>query len=266
MHIGGKMMKYYVVDAFAEKVFEGNPAGVCVMKEWLSDDLMQKIAIENNLSETAFAVKGTENYKLRWFTPGGEINLCGHATLATAFVIMNFYEKQLKTIHFETMSGKLTVNRTEDLYELDFPTLSSKEVPLTEQMIDALGMTPLESYLNRDLVFVLESEEAVNEANPDFSKLAQLTEGLGVIITAKGNHFDFVSRAFFPKLKVNEDPVCGSAHCGLIPFWAERLEKREMVARQLSSRGGTLYCKYEDSRVKMAGKAALYSIADLYID
>ncbi|CAH0210619.1 putative isomerase YddE [Peribacillus simplex] len=258
-------MKYYVVDAFAEKVFEGNPAGVCVMNEWISDDIMQKVAIENNLSETAFAVKGAENYKLRWFTPGGEINLCGHATLATAFVIMNYVEKQLKTIQFDTMSGVLTVNRKDDLYELDFPTVPSKEIPLTEQMIDALGTTPIEAYLNRDLLFVLESEEAVKNLSPYFSKLEQLPEGLGVIVSAKGNDYDFVSRAFFPKLKVNEDPVCGSAHCGLVPFWAEKLKKREMVARQLSNRGGTLFCKHEDTRVKMAGKAALYLIGDINI-
>ncbi|WP_342603111.1 PhzF family phenazine biosynthesis protein [Peribacillus sp. FSL E2-0159] len=258
-------MKYYVVDAFAEKVFEGNPAGICVMNEWISDDIMQKIAIENNLSETAFAVKGAENYKLRWFTPGGEINLCGHATLATAFIIMNYVEKQLKTIQFDTMSGVLTVNRKDDLYELDFPTVPSKEIPLTEQMIDALGTTPIEAYLNRDLLLVLDSEEAVKNLSPDFSKLEQLPDGLGVIVTAKGNDYDFVSRAFFPKLKVNEDPVCGSAHCGLVPFWAEKLKKRKMVARQLSNRGGTLFCKHEDTRVKMAGKASLYLIGDINI-
>ncbi|RUL53942.1 PhzF family phenazine biosynthesis protein [Lysinibacillus antri] len=258
-------MKYYVVDAFAEKVFEGNPAGVCVMNEWLSDDIMQKIAIENNLSETAFAVKEAENYKLRWFTPGGEINLCGHATLATAFVIMNYVETQLTTIQFNTMSGMLTVNKKEDLYELDFPSALSKEIALTEQMIDALGATPTEAYLNRDLLLVFESQEAVKNLSPDFAKLEQLPEGLGVIVTAKGETFDFVSRAFFPKLKINEDPVCGSAHCGLVPFWAEKLKKQELVARQLSNRGGTLYCKHEDTRVKMAGKAALYLIGDINI-
>lgn len=259
-------MKYYVVDAFAERVFEGNPAGVCVMNEWIPDDLMQKIAIENNLSETAFAVKGVESYKLRWFTPGGEINLCGHATLATAFVIMNYVEKQLKTIQFTTLSGVLTVNRQDDLYELDFPVAHSKRLSITEQIIDALGTTPIEAYLNRDALFVLESEETVKNLSPDFSKLEQLPDGLGVIVTAKGNNCDFVSRAFFPKLKINEDPVCGSAHCGLVPFWAEKLKKREMVARQLSNRGGTLYCKHEDTRVKIAGKAVRYSTADITIE
>ncbi|MFP5109523.1 PhzF family phenazine biosynthesis protein [Neobacillus sp. C211] len=258
-------MRYYVVDAFADKVFEGNPAGVCIMEEWLPEDTMQKIAIENNLSETAFAVKEEDGYRLRWFTPGGEINLCGHATLATAYVIMNYVETQLETVRFDTMSGVLTVNKINELYEMDFPAVVSKEFPVTKQMVDALGTTPIEVYLNRDFLLVLESEETVNNLNPDFSKLEQLPEGLGVIVTAKGNKYDFVSRAFFPKLKVNEDPVCGSAHCGLVPFWAERLKKSEMVARQLSSRGGTLYCKHEDTRVRMAGKAALYSIADINI-
>ncbi|MDR7236481.1 PhzF family phenazine biosynthesis protein [Neobacillus drentensis] len=258
-------MKYFVVDAFAEKVFEGNPAGVCIMNDWISDDLMQKIAIENNLSETAFAVKEAGHYRLRWFTPGGEINLCGHATLATAFTILNYYEKQLETVKFQTMSGELIVNKQDDLYELDFPSVPSEEISVTDQMISALGIVPKETYLNRDLFFVLESEEDVRNVSPDFAQLERIPEGLGVCVTAKGSEVDFVSRAFFPKLKVNEDPVTGSLHCSLIPFWAKRLEKQELVARQLSRRGGTLYCKHEDTRVKMAGRAVLYSVAVLNI-
>lgn len=259
-------MKYFVVDAFAEKVFEGNPAGVCIMNEWISDELMQKIAIENNLSETAFAVNESDHYELRWFTPGGEINLCGHATLATAFIILNYYDKHLDSVKFNTISGELTVNKKDDLYELDFPSVPSEGISVTDQMISALGIVPKESYLNRDLVFVLESEEEVRNVSPDFTKLEALPEGLGVCVTAQGSEFDFVSRAFFPKLKVNEDPVTGSLHCSLIPFWANKLGKEEMVARQLSSRGGTLYCRYEDTRVKMAGRAVLYSVAELNIE
>lgn len=259
-------MKYFVVDAFAEKVFEGNPAGVCIMNDWISDELMQKIAIENNLSETAFAVKEEGHYRLRWFTPGGEINLCGHATLGTAFIILNYYEKQLETVKFHTMSGELTVNKQEDLYELDFPSVPSEEISVTDQMISALGIVPKVTFLNRDLVFVLESEEDVRKVSPDFAQLERIPEGLGVCVTAKGSEVDFVSRAFFPKLKVNEDPVTGSLHCSLIPFWAKRLGKQELIARQLSSRGGTLYCKHEDTRVKMAGRAVLYSVAELNIE
>lgn len=259
-------MKYFVVDAFAQKVFEGNPAGVCIMNEWISDELMQNIAIENNLSETAFAVKEGAHYRLRWFTPGGEINLCGHATLATAFIILNYYENQLEIVKFHTISGELTVNKQGDSYELDFPSVPSEEIAVTEKMISALGIVPKETYLNRDLVFVLESEKDVRNISPDFAMLEALPEGLGVCVTAQGNEYDFVSRGFFPKLKVNEDPVTGSLHCSLIPFWAERLGKTEMVARQLSSRGGTLYCKHEGTRVKMAGRAALYSVAELNIE
>jgi PhzF family phenazine biosynthesis protein len=260
-------MKYYVVDAFAEKVFEGNPAGVCIMEEWIPEQLMQNIAAENNLSETAFAVKEAEGaYRLRWFTPAGEIDLCGHATLATAYVITNFYESNLERLLFQTMSGELVVVKKGELYELDFPSRMPENVTLTGQMIEALRVTPVEAYLSRDLMFVLASEEEVRCAAPDFSKLKELPDGLGVSITAKSDEYDFASRSFFPKLNVNEDPVCGSAHCNFIPFWADRLGKDELVARQLSSRGGTLYCKLAGDRVKIAGRAVLYAVADLQIN
>ncbi|MFE4144727.1 PhzF family phenazine biosynthesis protein [Peribacillus sp. YIM B13472] len=259
-------MKYYVVDAFAEKVFEGNPAGVCIMEEWLPDHIMQSIAVENNLSETAFAVKEGDSYRLRWFTPGGEIDLCGHATLATAYVIANYYENNVEEIKFQTMSGELVVVKKDELYEMDFPSRMPEALSLTDQMVEALGVKPVETYLGRDLMFVLEKEEDVLNASPDFSKLVKLPDGLGVLITAKSETYNFVSRCFFPKLNVNEDPVCGSAHCSFIPFWAKRLEMGEMVARQLSKRGGTLYCKLVGDRVKISGSAVLYSIADLQIN
>ncbi len=259
-------MKYYVVDAFAEKIFEGNPAGVCILEDWISESLMQKIAMENNLSETAFAVKNNDSYHLRWFTPAGEIELCGHATLATAYVLLNYYEQDTNTVMFDTLSGILTVYRTDDLYEMDFPAVPSEKLAITAQMIEALGITPLEAHKNRDLLFVLDSEEDVEKLKPDFSKLQEFPEGLGVLVTAKGDHFDFVSRAFFPKLNVNEDPVCGSAHCSLIPYWANRLNKNEMIARQLSDRSGIVHCKLEGPRVKLAGKAALYSIGTIFLE
>ncbi|MGK9430288.1 PhzF family phenazine biosynthesis protein [Bacillus atrophaeus] len=258
-------MKYYVVDAFAENLFEGNPAGVCIMKEWIPDELMQQIAAENNLSETAFAVKEGESYRLRWFTPADEIDLCGHATLATAYVIANFYESNVEEIKFQTISGELVVVKKGELYEMDFPSRMPKEISLTEEMVEALGVKPVEVHLGRDLMFVLEKEEDVLNASPDFSKLKELPNGLGVSITARSEKYDFVSRAFFPKLNVNEDPVCGSAHCNFIPYWAKNLSKNEMVARQLSKRGGKLYCKFEGDRVKISGSAVLYSIADLQI-
>jgi len=258
-------MKYYVVDAFAEQLFEGNPAGVCIMKDWISDDTMLNIAAENNLSETAFAVKEGEGYRLRWFTPAEEIDLCGHATLATAYVLANYYEKNCDQITFQTMSGELVVVKKGDLFEMDFPSRMPEEFTLTEQMVEALGARPVETYLGRDLMFVLEHEKDVQHASPDFSKLKQLP-GLGVSITAKSQKYDFVSRSFFPKLNVNEDPVCGSAHCNFIPFWTNRLGKNKLVARQLSKRGGTLYCELVGDRVKISGSAVLYAISDLQIN
>lgn len=238
-------MKYYVVDAFAQKVFEGNPAGVCIMENWISNDLMQHIAIENNLSETAFAVKEGDHYRLRWFTPAEEIELCGHATLATAYVIANFYEPGSEHFTFHSLGGELTVIKKGELYEMDFPSRMPALATLTPDMVEALGVTPVETYLSRDLMFVLETEDQVRDLKPDFSKLKSLADGLGVTVTAKGSNYDFVSRSFFPKLNVNEDPVCGSAHCNLIPYWEERLGKQEMVAKQWSSRGGILYCQLQ---------------------
>ncbi len=259
-------MKYYVVDAFAEKVFEGNPAGVCIMEEWISDDLMQKIAIENNLSETAFAVKNESGYHLRWFTPGKEVDLCGHATLATAYVISNFYEKNIQGIKFQTKSGELIVNRTNNLYEMDFPSRMPDPIDITDQMSEALGIRPVEAYLSRDLILVLDTEDDVKNAKPDFSKLKLLPDGMGTLITAKGDDYDFVSRCFFPKITINEDPVCGSAHCNFIPYWAKKLGKDKMIAKQLSDRGGVLFCRNAGERVSISGSAILYSIADILID
>lgn len=258
-------MKCYFVDAFAEKVFEGNPAAVCILENWPSDDLMQLITKENNLSETAFAVKEGDKYHLRWFTPGGEIDLCGHATLATTFVLSEFYDKEVSKFVFKTLSGDLTVVKHGELYEMDFPIRMTAKLVITDEMVGALGVTPVEAYLGRDLMFILKEETEVLNAKPNFSALKELKNGLGVILTAKSKQFDFVSRAFFPKLNVNEDPVCGSAHCQLIPYWSEQLNKKEMVARQLSERGGTLYCKLDDERVSISGYATLYSIAELQL-
>ncbi len=258
-------MKCYHVDAFAEKPFEGNPAAVCVLDKYPSDELMLKIAQENNLSETAFAVKEGENYHLRWFTPGGEIDLCGHATLGTAYTLFTFFEKDTESITFNTMSGPLTVVKKGDLLEMDFPTYELKEVPVTDAMEAALGVRPAEAWLGRDLVMVLDDEAAVPMLQPDHSKLVEL-DGLLQHITAKGSEFDSVSRSFCSKLAVPEDPVCGSGHCHIVPLWAAKMGKDAIVARQASKRGGTLYCEMQGERLTMAGKAALYSIAELYIE
>lgn len=258
-------MKQYVVDAFTDHVFAGNPAAVCVMDKWLSEDVMMKITCENNLSETAFTVKEGDRYHLRWFTPGGEIDLCGHATLGTAYVIMNFIEPELTKVSFDTMSGELIVERKGDLYEMDFPSYELKPVDVTEDIVDALGVTPKEAYMSRDCLCILEDEEQVRNLKPDMDKLLK-TEGLLMHVTASGEDYDCVSRSFAPKLNVTEDPVCGSGHCHIVPYWADRLGRNEIKAYQASKRGGELYCTVEGEHILMAGKAALYSEAEINID
>lgn len=258
-------MKQYVVDAFTDKVFGGNPAAICVMDEWLSDELMMDITKENNLSETAFAVKEGADYKLRWFTPGGEINLCGHATLATAYVITQFIEPQSTKVNFHTLSGMLTVEKKGDLFVMDFPAYELKSVAVTDEMTEALGVKPLEAYIGRDLLCILDSEESVKDIKLNLDKVKKL-DGLLLHVTAMGMDFDCVSRSFAPKLDVPEDPVCGSGHCHIIPLWANKLEKNVLTAYQASQRGGTLYCEYQGDRVKLSGKAALYSVGDINIE
>lgn len=231
-------MKQYIVDAFAEKVFEGNPAAVCVMDEWLPEDIMQKIAVENNLSETAFAVKGGENYGLRWFTPGGEVELCGHATLATAYVIARFVEPGCARVCFDTLSGLLTVSRDGERLTMDFPSFDLRKIEVTPEMVAALGgVVPVEAYLGADGVCVLESEAQVRSVVPDQAIIRRM-EGTCLHITARGEAYDCVTRSFAPKCNVAEDPVCGRGHCHVIPYWAQRLGKRELRAYQASARGG----------------------------
>ena len=280
-------MKQYIVDAFTDKVFSGNPAAICILDEWLSDEIMLSIAKENNLSETAFAIKqetkdsvNVIHYKLRWFTPGGEIDLCGHATLACAFVIMNYYEKNLKTVIFDTLSGKLTVNRKNgDLYELDFPAYDLKKVEITDEMIELIGKKPTEAYLGRDLMCVFDDEEFILSANLDSEKIKKL-DGLLLHITALHSNYslnskiknttdkiDCISRSFAPKLNVYEDPVCGSGHCHIAPYWIKKLQKENLTAYQASKRSGTLYCSLANNgRMKMSGKAALFAISEIFYE
>lgn len=257
-------MKCYVVDAFTKEVFKGNPAAVCVLDQWLPDELMKNIAIENNLSETAFTVKEGDKWHLRWFTPGGEIDLCGHATLGTSFVLANFVEPDAAKYVFTTLSGDLVVTRKDGLFSMDFPAYDMKPVLVTEAMTEALGVRPAEAYLARDLLCVLENEDQVFQCRPDLEKMKKL-DGLLCNITAKGTKYDTVSRSFAPKLNVTEDPVCGSGHCHVVPVMAEKLGKNDLVCYQASKRGGELYCHLENGRIAMAGYATLYSEADLKI-
>ncbi len=257
-------MRFYQVDAFAERPFEGNPAAVCVMDRWLPDDVMLKVAIENNLSETAFAVGSDGHYELRWFTPGGEINLCGHATLATSYVIMNHVEPGLDHVDYDTMSGHLGVDREGDMYVLDFPRIPTHPYELRDDMVEALGIEPSEVWIGeRDPIFLLDSEEEVRNLDPDINKVKSLPEGLGAFVTAKGKDCDFVSRSFWPKLNVPEDPVCGSMHCSLADFWQKRLGKVEFTAHQVSPRGGWLHVRCDGDRIRIGGKAALYAVFEV---
>ncbi|XP_026332005.1 uncharacterized protein LOC113239300 [Hyposmocoma kahamanoa] len=257
-------MIQYIVDAFAEQLFEGNPAAICVLDHWIEDDLMLKIAQENNLSDTAFTVKEKNGYRLRWFTPGGEIDLCGHATLATAFVIMNYVDKTLSNITFQTLSGELIVKKNQDLYEIQFPSYSLISIEVTKDMEKAIGFRPLEAWMGRDLVCVLQNEEQVESATPDLQKTKELP-GMLLHVTAPSAVFDCVSRSFAPKFNIPEDPVCGSGHCHIAPLWAQKLKKDIIIARQASRRGGTLQCKIKNDQVELAGKAALFSIGQLFI-
>lgn len=258
-------MKQYVVDAFTDRIFAGNPAAVCVMDKWPDDDLMQKIAIENNLSETAFCVKDGDSYRLRWFTPGGEVELCGHATLATAYVIFRFVEPTATLVRFDTLSGRLMVEKLGDLLTMDFPAFELAPLELTEVLTTALGVKPLEAYMGADIVCVLENEAQLRAVQPDQDVIRKL-DGVCLHITAPGDSYDCVTRSFAPKCGVAEDPVCGRGHCHVIPYWAKKLGKNELAAYQASKRGGVLYTRVEGERVILAGKAALFSEAEIFAE
>lgn len=257
-------MKQYIVDAFTDKLFAGNQAAVCVMDEWIPDELMQSIAKENNLSETAFTVKEGEVYHLRWFTPAGEIDFCGHATLGTSFVLFNYYCKDAERIEFKAQVGNLYVKRNGDLYEMDFPAYKCNQVPVTDEMEEAIGARPLEAYMDRDLLMVMENEDIIKEMKVNQAKLQEL-EGVCIAVTAKGTEYDTVSRVYAPELNIPEDPVTGSTHCMIAPFWAKRLDKNELVCYQASERTGVLYAQVTGDRVKISGKAVLYSTSELEV-
>lgn len=256
-------MKQYIVDAFTDKPFTGNPAAVCILDEWPTEESMMKLAMENNLSETAFLVKEEKGYHLRWFTPGTEVELCGHATLASAFVILNYYEPDSQMVQFNTLSGLLTVKRNGSLYEMDFPTYELKEIPVTDDMEKAFGIRPIKAVLGLDLVCVFETEDQVRTMNPDQAMLSKI-EGRLQNATAAGKDVDCVSRSFAPKLAVPEDPVCGSAHCQIVDYWSGEIGRTMIHAYQASKRGGHLYCKMQgNGRISISGEAVLVAIAEI---
>ncbi|MEP7376562.1 MAG: PhzF family phenazine biosynthesis protein [Chitinophagaceae bacterium] len=254
-------LKLYQIDAFTDKLFAGNPAAVVPLKKWLPDDLMQKLAMENNLAETVFfvpsSVKGAD-YDIRWFTPALEINLCGHATLASAFVIFTILKEKKRSVTFSSKSGLLTVKKKKDELRMDFPSWKPEKInDYPPGLKEVLGVNEIvAAYRYRDLLIELNKEEDVVNAKPDFTALKKMGEK--VIITAPGKSVDFVSRFFAPIAGIDEDPVTGSAHSQLIPFWSEKLDKSIMNAKQLSDRGGDIYCEQNGDRVNMGGKCVFY--------
>ena len=256
----------YQIDAFAEKPFSGNPAAVVLLDRWMETQTMQNIAFENNLSETAFLVKSNDVYEVRYFTPTIEVDLCGHATLASAYVLFELEGYSNKIIIFRTQNrGDLFVNKSNDIFMLDFPTDSFKEAKLQEELQKALDIQPEECFAGlNDLLLVYQSEDQIRKLTPNF-ELLKKSNARGIMITAKGNEVDFVSRFFAPASGINEDPVTGSAHTTLIPYWYGKLGKKQMTAQQLSARGGTIYCEFAGDRVKIGGKAIHYLTGTIII-
>jgi len=256
----------YQIDAFAHGPFTGNPAAVCVLTDPVTEETMQNIAMENNLSETAFITRGNGEWLIRWFTPAAEVDLCGHATLASGFVVLNILEPHSDEVIFRSrVMGLLTVRKRGDLLELDFPADTPGETELPAIIRESLGQAPKECHIGRsDYLLLYGSEDEILALKPDFRMLAG-TEARGVIATAPGKEADFVSRFFCPGIGIDEDPVTGSAHTTLTPFWSARLGKKSMTARQLSARGGILECTMDGDRIRIAGSALLYLKGEIFV-
>ncbi len=253
----------YQIDAFTKKIFGGNPAAVCPLDNWISADLMQNIAIENNLAETAFFVQKDGIYEIRWFMPSGEINLCGHATLASAFVIFNYLNHPTDEIVFTSQSGELRASRSDnDLITLNFPAWENKPIEIPTEISTAFNHQPIAAFATRDLLLIFETEQQILELQPNLPLLKHLPF-LGINCTAKGNEVDFVSRVFDANDAISEDPVTGSAHCGFVPYWAKQLGKTTFHAKQLSARGGELFCELKGDRVFISGYAVAYMKAGI---
>ncbi|MDB5206666.1 MAG: PhzF family phenazine biosynthesis protein [Flavisolibacter sp.] len=256
----------YQVDAFAEKVFKGNPAAVIPLDDWIADELMQKIAMENNLPETVFFVKTDVGYHIRWFTPEYEIDLCGHATLASAYIIKNFIEPQIQEISFSTQkAGILKASAKDGIYTLNFPSRMPEACEVPGTLLASLGISnAVEVLRSRDYFVVLPNEEAVRNVEPDYMLMKEI-ETIGVIVTAKGHEADVVSRCFYPGAGIPEDPVTGSAHCNIVPYWSEKLGKTKLFCQQISPRHGDLQCELVGARVLMSGKCVLFMQGEIYL-
>lgn len=250
-------LSIYQIDAFAEKPFEGNPAAVVPLEEWLSDEVMQAIAEENNLAETAYFVPADEGFHIRWFTPNKEVKLCGHATLASAFVLFELLGYSQEVITFYSLSGSLFVTKTDGMLTLDFPSQKLEKSEVPDELVKGLGKTPLECYRCEDYLAVFEGEEEIASIQPNHGYLDKL-DLRGVIVTASSSAQDFVARFFAPKYGIPEDPVTGSAYTQLTPYWSEKLGKTRLTAKQISARGGKLECELRGDRVFISGFAVKY--------
>lgn len=258
-------LNIYKADAFAEQPFTGNPAAVIPLKKWLPDDIMQNIAQENNLSETAFFVPDKNGFHIRWFTPAAEVQLCGHATLATAHILFNHLQFNKPIIHFNSLSGVLKVKKENQILILDFPASPLAESSIPKNIKGALNIEPNKCYIGReDIMLVFKDENDIHNLVPDFQKLLS-TEIRGIIATAASKEYDFISRFFAPAFGINEDPVTGSTHTMLIPYWSKTLNKTKLLAKQVSKRGGVLYCKSMGERVEIGGKATTFLIGKILI-
>ena len=261
-----RKIEFYQIDTFTNKLFKGNPAGVCPLKKWIDTEIMQSIAFENNLSETTFYVQSENKFEIRWFTPTTEVDLCGHATLAAAFV--EFYCKKNKSenIIFNSRSGELSVSKTNDLLTLDFPADNYVKISLTDELLAPFKIHPIEAYeAGADIMLVFENEQIIKNMNPILEEIKKI-KARGITVTSKGINSDFVSRFFGPQSGINEDPVTGSTHTYLTPYWSKILKKTTLKGIQLSKRGGTLICKQNGKRVEISGNAKLYLEGSLTID
>ncbi len=252
-------LQIFQVDAFTDRIFGGNPAAVCPLKKWLPDDVMQQIAMENSVAETAFFISANDGFEIRWFTPEIEMDLCGHATLAAAHVIARHLNPKLSSLNFHSKSGILSVTVEDELLSLDFPSRRPEPSDVPQIVLDAIQVEPIEILKSRDYVLVFETEEIIKNMKPNQGILDQINlDPGGIVVTAKGNDVDFVSRFFTPQASIFEDPVTGSAHCSLIPYWSQKLGKKSMIALQLSSRGGALQCQDLGERILISGRAVTY--------
>ena len=258
-------LQLFQVDAFANQLFQGNPAAVIPLKSWLPDEIMQKIATENNLSETAFFIPDKNEFHIRWFTPLAEVDLCGHATLASGHVLFRHLNYPNEEIQFKSRSGSLLVKKQNDTIVLNFPYSNYTEVKIPEFVKKAFNILPKYCLKGKDdLMLIFNKEQEIHQLNPDFS-IIKAGKSRGVIVTAQSVEFDFISRFFAPEVGINEDPVTGSAHTMLIPYWSQKLNKTTLIAKQVSARGGILYCKFLKERVEIGGNAATYLIGTIFI-